>query len=277
MDFETPAAHVEDAAPAGYVEYEIDVEKVLRQELPDVIAKTTVAPLTLEAIAAMPERAKGAYVLFENGHPVYAGKTDTRHGFRSRLARHFHTIQDRQGLDPATIGFKAVRILVFSNFDVEAILIKELRAKDPSALLWNFSGFGSNDPGHNRETQEPADFDKEHPVDIDKPVDLPFTGSSVGVVELLVGLKDRLPYTFRYETDVDESGKAKRYTIGHVDQRDAPAIQLQQGPVTVRTALELILQALPRTWRVTIFPDRVILYREKVTYPYAREHLDAVE
>lgn len=275
MDFETPAAHVEDAAPAGYVEYEIDVEKVLRQELPDVIAKTAVAPLTLEAIAAMPERAKGAYVLFENGHPVYAGKTDTRHGFRSRLARHFHTIQDRQGLDPASIGFKAVRILVFSNFDVEAILIKELRAKDPSALLWNFSGFGSNDPGHNRETQEPADFDKGRPVDIDKPVDLPFTGASVGVVELLVGLKDRLPYTFRYETDVDDGGKAKRYTVGHADQRDAPAIQLPHGPVTVRTALGLILKTLPRTWRATIFPDRVILYREKATYPYAREHLDA--
>ena len=88
MDFETPAAQVVETTARGYVEYEIDVEKVLRDELPGVVDRAEIAPLTLEAIATIPERAKGAYVLFENGIPVYAGKTDTRHGFRSRLARH---------------------------------------------------------------------------------------------------------------------------------------------------------------------------------------------
>lgn len=275
MDFETPAAHVEDAAAVGYVEYEIDVEKVLRQELPEVVSRAGIAPLTAEAIAALPEKAKGAYVLYEDGHPVYAGKTDTRHGFRSRLSKHFNTIQARTGLDPARIGFKAVRIMVFSNFDVEAILIRELRQNDPTALRWNFSGFGSNDPGHNRETQEPADFDKDRPVDIDKPVVSPLQGRLVGVLDLLISLKDQLPYTFRYETDPQDNGKPSRYTVGHVDQRAAAPIQLPNELFTVREAVQLVLDVLPEGWRATIFPDRVILYRESTPYPYAREHLTA--
>lgn len=274
MDFETPAAQVVETTARGYVEYEIDVEKVLRDELPGVVDRAEIAPLTLDAIATIPERAKGAYVLFENGHPVYAGKTDTRHGFRSRLARHYHTIQDRIGLNPATIGFKAVRIMVFSNFDVEAILIDELRRKDPTALRWNFSGFGSNDPGHNRETQEPADFDKERPVDIDRPLDFLPRSTMMGTLDFLVAIKDRLPYLFRYETDTNERGRPKRHTVGHVDQREAAPITLPAEPITMREALRLVLQTLPNEWRATVFPDRVILYREKVTYRYAREYLD---
>lgn len=275
MDFETPAAHVEQGEPAGYVEYEIDVEKVLRQELPNVVSRVGISPLTPERIAALPERAKGAYVLYEDDQAVYAGKTDTRHGFRSRLLKHYGTIQDRTGLDPTRIGFKAVRIMVFSNFDVEAILIGELRRSDPMALRWNDSGFGSNDPGHNRETQEPADFDKERPIDIDKPVASPLQGHSVSALELLVSLKDQLPYTFRYETDPQSNGRPSRYTVGHNDHRAAPPIQMPDEPFSVREAVQLVLNALPPTWRATIFPDRVILYRETQLYPYAREYLTA--
>jgi len=275
MDFDTPAAHIADDAPVGYLEYEIDVEKVLRQDLPKVIELGAIAPLTLERVAAIPERAKGAYLLYLDGRPVYAGKTDTRHGFRSRLTRHYHTIQDRKGLDPQRIGFKAVRILVFSNFDVEAILINELRSKDPEALKWNTSGFGSNDPGHNRETQEPADFDKANPIDIDKPLDLPLSGRTLGVVALLVTLKDGLPYTFRYETGLNEAGRPNGYRLGHADHRAAPEVTFRKGSVTMRAALQNTLDVLPYGWRATVFPDRVILYREATRYPHALEQLQA--
>lgn len=270
----TPTTHVSDPVPEGYVEYEIDVEKVLRDELPGVVANTKIAPLTLEAIAMIPERAKGAYVLFENGHPVYAGKTDVRHGFRARLARHHNTLQDRLGLDPTVIGFKAVRIMVFSNFDVETILINELRAKDPTALRWNFSGFGSNDPGHNREAQEPADFDKQRPIDIDRALPFLTSGSTISILELLVKLKGNLPYLLRYQTDLNERGRPKGRATGHLDHRNAAKVQLPDTPVTMRLALRVVLAALPIGWRATVFPDRVILYRENTNYPYALEYLD---
>ena len=275
MEIDSPAGQVFDPAPKGYIEYEIDVEKILRDELPGIIAKADPAPLTREAVNRLPERAKGAYVLYEDSHPVYAGKTDTRHGFRSRLGRHFETVQSRLALDPAKLSFKAVRIMVFSNFDVEAILIKELRRQDPQALAWNFSGFGSNDPGHNREGQEPADFDKERPIDIDRP--LPFlTPGEISLLQLLMLLKENLTYDFRYQTDPNENGRPSRYTVGEVDQRAADDIELPDRPLTMRDALKVVLGALPKGWRATIFPNRVILYRESVAYPYAREYLEGL-
>lgn len=266
---QTPAATIIDVEPNGYVEYEIDIEKVMRTDLPLVFSGLALAPLTAEAIGRIPKGAKGAYVLFENGRAVYAGKTDTRHGFRDRLERHAFTIQHRLNISPAQIGFKAIRILVFSNFDVEAILIGALRRADNTALEWNDSGFGSNDPGHRRETQEPAAFDVERPIDIDRVLDFP--GGTYPLLDLLINLKNNVPYTLRYQTDeiVGKKNPA-HYRKGHQDQREAPLVSIVPGD-TMRGVLEKILCALPEGWQATIFPDRVILYKESVHYPYARE------
>lgn len=269
MPVQTPTATVFHPTPAGYVEYEIDIERVLRSDLPAVLDRVPIAPLVEASVLAIPSGAKGAYVLFESETPVYAGKTDTRHGFRDRLGRHARTIQHRLNLDPRKIGFKAIRILVFSNFDVEAILMKALREANPTALLWNASGFGSNDPGHRRETQEPADFDKQRPIDIDRP--LVIQTGDYPVLGLLVNLKDRLPYTFRFQTDLrDGTDKPQRFTVGHVDFRSAPFVSLAEHD-TVRSVLQIVLKVLPTGWKATIFPDRVILYKEADSFRFARE------
>ena len=89
-----------------------------------------------------------------------------------------------------------------------------------------------------------------------------------------MAIKDGLPYLFRYETDTNEKGRPKRHTIGHVDHREAAPIALPREPITMREALKLLLEVLPNSWRATVFPDRVILYREKVHYRYAREYLE---
>lgn len=271
---DTPAADVTANESSGYIEYEINVERVLRDELPGVLNDVTVAPLTDEAISTLPAQAKGAYVLYEDGIPVYAGKTDANHGFRDRLKRHSYTIQHRHGFDHSGIGFKAVRIMVFSNFDVEAILIKEMRRLDKKALEWNNSGFGSNDPGHQRERQKPSRFDVKRPVNIDRP--LPFlVPSEVSLLQLLVTLKNSLPYNFRYETDLDEKDEPIDYRKGHIDQRSAPPVVIPSEGLTFRTVLALVLSALPSGWRVTVFPGRIILYKEDEKYPYAMEYLTA--
>lgn len=262
------------AAPTGYGEYEINVERILKDELPGVLEKLEIAPLSEAAVEAIPAGAKGAYVLYENGKAVYAGKTDAKHGFRSRLTRHRYTIQHRAGFAQSVIGFKAVRIMVFSNFDVEAILIKEMRRLDKSALAWNYSGFGSNDPGHNREKQEPSDFDVERPVNVDKPLDFLDSGDTA-LLALLIKLKEGLPYYFRYQTDPGTNRKLRKYTVGHADQRSASTITVPAGQPTFREVLKIILAALPEGWRVTVFPGRVILYKEAETYPYAVEYVTA--
>lgn len=270
---DTAAARINDTAPIGFVEYEIDIERILRADLPPLLNRMSIAPLTQEGIAGVPAGARGAYVLYENDYPVYAGKTDAKHGFRQRLAKHAETIRHRQNIDPGTIGFRAVRIFVFSNLDVEAILIKELRKLDRNALKWNTSGFGSNDPGRNREGQKPAPWDAARPINIDQPLTFMPNGR-LSVLHVLKSLKQGLAYDFRYQTDLNANGEPKKYTTGHADQRDAPDIELPAGRLpTVRSVLQAVLSALPDGWRATIFPGRVILYQEDSPYRWALEYL----
>ncbi|MHB1566120.1 MAG: hypothetical protein ACYCXG_05315 [Acidiferrobacter sp.] len=105
--------------------------------------------------------------------------------------------------------FNATRVLVFSNFDVDAILIRAMQQEGDGHLLWNDSGFGSNDAGRGRDRQKPARFNKERPIDIDKPVDF-VTEEIHKLVDLLADVKKGLPYVFRYQTGEEGSEKASR-------------------------------------------------------------------
>ena len=258
--------------PSGYGEFEINVEAVLRAGLPPYFSSITPAPLTLTNVLKLPVGAKGGYILTLDGQDVYAGKTDTRHGFRSRLARHFKTVQHRHNLSADTVSFKAVRIPVFSSFDAEAILIRETRRVNPAALPWNDTGFGSNDPGHRREGQEPAMFDKQHPIDIDR--QLPFNFLRHGHINLrdaLLRMKMNLPYTLRYESDLNRKGKPD-FRAGHPDQR-AAVIVVPPEPMTTRRFMQMALDVLPSGWMATIFPDRVILYKEPMVWRFGLERI----
>lgn len=130
----------------GYGEFEIDIPAVFKAQLPETLETIPAAILTLENVEALPEKVQGGYILMLDGARVYVGKTDADAGFRSRLRRHWNNIQHRIGLDPTKVSFKAVRIMVFHNFDVEDILIKRFAEIDGKPLTWNSSGFGSNDP-----------------------------------------------------------------------------------------------------------------------------------
>ncbi len=237
----------------GYVEFEIDIEVILRERLPITFEEMPAAPLTAANVAMLPEKAKGAYLLLLDGTPVYAGKTDTRHGFRDRLKRHADTIHGRTGLEAARLTFKALRILVFSAFDVEAILINELKKHDRTALPWNYSGFGSNDPGRNRDGQQPAKFDLEFPIDVDFEVeDLP-TGS-LRLDEFLNQVKQRLPYTLR---------------TGSVP-RDA-RVFISSSTMSVRDLLNAAMRSLPPGWQATVLHGRIVIYHEQKEYEYKLE------
>ena len=239
----------------GYGEYEMNLENVLKAEIPSSFDRVTDAPLTQGNVQALPEGAKGAYLLFHKSVPVYAGKTDSRHGFQNRLTRHFHTLQHRKNVHIDDMSFKALRIAVFNIIDVEAILISEMRLRGPELLSWNFSGFGSNDPGRRREGQVPAKFDKDFPIDIDKPLD-EIRAGTYSFRELLGKVKEVVPYLLRY--DIDDTGQADlEVTIA----RDSP---------TMRDLMTMVVGSL-RGVQATIFPGRVILYQERRQYEYATE------
>jgi hypothetical protein len=249
------AAEPVSARQPGYGEFEIDIEEVLRQTLPSALMQVEAAPLNQAAVNRVPLGAKGAYMLFLHEDRVYAGKTDTRHGFRERLSRHAQSVQHRVGLNPADVHFKALRILVFSAFDVEAILINEVRRLYPNALRWNDSGFGSNDPGRKRDDGEPADFDKKFPIDID--IELQgISTEDLTVSRLLRAAKAASPYLLRH-------GQLQDYA-------DTPIFPPHR-PWTMRCILETVSNVLPSDFQVTIFHGRVILYRENKNYEFARE------
>jgi hypothetical protein len=250
----------------GYSEFELNIPEALRRELPLHFNGFEPTPLTERAVAAIPDKAQGAYLLFHNDQLVYVGKTDSQAGFRTRLGRHLNNVRHRKFLDPSKVSFKAARIFVFSNFDLETMLIEEYTSHYGIRPVWNFSGFGSNDPGHNREDQHPAQFDLDYPVNIDIDLDFLKPGRRP-LLEVLVELKDGLPYLLRYETD-----PGAHYRIGHADMRGA-TVDIPPGPITARQALKLILRSLPNGWQVTVFPNRTILYKEDRIY---RSQVEAI-
>jgi hypothetical protein len=175
-------------------------------------------------VLSLPADVQGVYTLFFNGKAVYVGKTDADAGFRHRLGRHFNNVSHRVGLRPREVSFKAVRVMVFTVVNVESALLRHYAGVHGagSSLEWQNLGFGSNDPGQNREGQAPAAFDVQYPVDID--VQLPWVVPSTfeNLLELLLLVKSTLPYDFRFGTDLLPNGRGVHYKMGHADQRRGP-------------------------------------------------------
>jgi hypothetical protein len=240
----------------GYGEYEIDIGAVMRQKLPEFFDSLAAVRLTEANIKALPSGMKGAYLLFrkDTNIPVYAGKTDAEHGFHDRLTRHFNSVRGRLNLNPDDMYFKAARIMVFSALDVEGILIRRMKELLPGALAWNKSGFGSNDPGRRRDGQEPSQFDQDFPIDFDFQLKgLP--GGDVALTSFLRSIKQQLPFTFRYATNVP--GK----------------VSLSGTPTSgkLRDLMKSVMAALPSGWQTTVLHHRVVLYPSQTDYEFQQE------
>lgn len=248
--------------PEGYGEYEVDIAALIRSALPAYFDELTAVPLVPENIMQIPAQAQGAYLLLLNGTIVYIGKTDSQAGFRSRLIRHFHNIQHRKRLDPAQVSLKAVRVFVFNMFDLETILIEEYTRTANLRPIWNTSGFGSNDPGHRRETQDPAIFDVRHPIDIDREITAVEPGCHE-ILTVLLHLKSTLPYLLRFEHD---GAKKSDWRYGHADMRDR-RVRIPIGSQTARSIVQSCLNVMGNDWQATVMPNRLILYKETVSYP----------
>lgn len=152
----------------GFREFEFDLPSALLRRLVQVFGEMDSAALAHDVVKEIPDE-QGVYLLLHKGIPVYVGKTDGEAGLRRRLNRHCTSVRHRKSLDPNEVHFKAIRIYVFTVVDLETELIREFKGAD-----WNNSGFGSNDPGRERDTTKlKADgFDAKFPVDIDYPLDI---------------------------------------------------------------------------------------------------------
>ncbi|MEF3134602.1 GIY-YIG nuclease family protein [Rhizobium sp. 268] len=243
----------------GYVEFEFDLPAALLDSLVAEFAKMSSASLTHEHTVQVPDE-QGVYQLLVGGKVVYVGKTDADSGLRGRLSKHAWTIQHRQNLKPSDVQFKAARVFVFTAMDLEKLLIRHY-AQTAGEVWWNFSGFGSNDPGRNRDQTElkAAGFDAVYPIDLDHPVDIKTEGG-VPAARILDELRSELPYTLRAE------GDGSRGRRPHPDLVNSIVEPFSVKPATTREVLTSVLDVLPQGWQATALPGRIIMYRETRDY-----------
>lgn len=242
---------------AGFVEFEFDLPGALLQRLVEVFEGMASAPLDMSTVATIPD-AQGVYQLFFDGRLSYIGKTDAEAGLCKRLTRHARKIQHRVALDPTRITFRAVRVFVFTAVDLETQLIKHYSVK-----TWNGSGFGSNDPGRERDTTtyKVDHFDTLFPIDIDRPLSgflIPVEGTAAHVFNLM---KDQLPYTFRAQSKGPNSRKP------HPDIASTRVTLPLGTPPTTRGIISAVVSQLPAGWQAVRLPSHVILYKESKFYP----------
>ena len=87
-------------------------------------------------------------------------------------------------------------------------------------------------------------------------------------------LKRKLPYVFRFETDIvgKKKNKQPKYakdSVGHADQR-AATVHLPKDAMSLCDILKAMVGVLPKgAWQATVFPGRVIFYKEAVKYEHA--------
>lgn len=245
----------------GFVAFELDLMEAIMGQLIPTLDAMEPAPLTLDNARDLPD-AQGVYLLIHDGAVRYVGKTDAEAGLATRLARHARKFEQRRNVRPEDVGFKAAQILVLTAMDIETRVIRHYDAE------WNGSGFGSNDPGRNRELTDKAEqgFDARFPIDIDIPLDVLPPGPTTAH-DALVALKVALPYTLRFELERGAKGSHAFRTKPHPDLPAAP-VTIPPGPITVRDAMRLIVAALPPGWQATYFVSHVILYRDNPHYPH---------
>lgn len=249
----------------GFAEFEFDLAGALLSQVVNVLDNMESETLTTTLVATIPSEAQGVYQLFLDDRMVYIGKSDAEAGLSARLLRHSNKILHRRNFGKKKVSFKAVRISVFAAMDLETQLIKHYKGKGQLLVAWNKSGFGANDPGRNRETtnKHPLGFDSMYPIDIDIP--LAMKPGSYPVSDVLIKLKDILPYCLRYEVEEGKGGGQAFKTSPHPDQL-ASVVSISKRKLTAREIITEIVHALPPGWQATSFVSHVILYKESISY-----------
>jgi hypothetical protein len=243
--------------PDGYLEFEFDLPDALLDSVVRSFDGMNTAPLNTASVSEIPE-AQGVYQLLLDGEVVYIGKTDSDAGLQRRLARHARKLLHRHNLDPARVHFKALRVFVFTAMDIETQLIRHYGAGE--GLSWNGSGFGSNDPGRQRDYTAPGAFDQQFPIDIDVALADDFSALNTAA-EVALRLKAAVPYTFRFQTVPGSSRGPHRDLV-------ETAVTIPAGQLSARQVLEEMIRQLPPGWQATALSAVLILYKErKDDYP----------
>lgn len=235
-----------------YAELEFDLAGALRDRLVQMFASMPTAPLDRQSVSTSVPNQQGVYQLFHEDELVYIGKTDAKSGLRSRLERHSDKIRDRVGLDPGSVSFKAIRLFVFTVMDLETEL---LQANKPA---WNGRGFGSNNPGRERDTTriKAVNFDARFPIDIHREVQFPLKPHvPLSAESALSAVQSNVPWNLRRQ---NLGGNSKKCD----PELESTLVRLSGGSKTPWEMISEIVSQLPPGWQATALKSHVILYKE---------------
>lgn len=241
------------SARTYFQELEFDLPSKLLEELVKLFGEMPDGHLNAESLGHVEEE-QGIYQLFKDDQLVYIGKTDAEAGLKKRLARHAAKIQSRRNLSAEHVTFKAIRVYVFTAMDLEALLINYYK-ESGLQLEWQHSGFGSNDPGKERDTTtfKKDHFDTMYPIDLELEVTIEMENNTITVADLFKQMKKQLDYNIRFQS---RGGGRKP----HQDLEDAE-VTLPSKSGTVLSYLKIAKRELGTNWKITALPGYVIAYK----------------
>lgn len=241
---------------AGFRQFEFALTDALIAQLITCLDGMDTAELSPDVTADIPN-GQGVYQLFLDGKLVYIGKTDNEAGLQYRLQRHANLVLSRDKLTGGRVTFKAVQVLVFSAMELENMLIKHYSI-DGKVPPWNNSGFGSNDPGRERDTTKykPNHFSVLYPISLTRPV-VTTLSAGLSVRDALKLLKSELPFLLRFQGL-------------RVKKSDLTDTVLKHDIIglSVDDTLKALVALLPAGWQATHLPGYIILYKENRKYAH---------
>lgn len=242
--------------PSQYAkEFDFDLARAVVDQLIESLDAVEVGGLTTENLAHV-KGVQGVYQLFHEDVAVYVGKADRN--LKSRLQRHRRTLSARQNIHVERLGFKGLYIHKnWTTWTSEDVLLRRYA----TTCAWNNSGYGSNDPGRNREDTDigAGDFHQQYPIRADWVVNEIQPGKYEANA-LLRQLKAELPYLLRYET-----ARPKRWKEGS-PKYNGRELEVERAGMTAEELIASIARQLGPTWQATRFPSRYILYEEARAY-----------
>lgn len=243
---------------AGFRQFEFALTDALIAQLITCLDGMDTAELSPVVTAEIPN-GQGVYQLFLDGELVYIGKTDNEAGLQYRLQRHANLVLSRDNLTGGRVTFKAVQVLVFSAMELETMLIKHY-AIDGKVPPWNNSGFGSNDPGRERDTTKykTNHFSVLYPISLIRPVSAPLK-AGLSVRDALKLLKSELPFLLRFQ--------GMRVKKNDLTDTVLPHDITGQS---VEDTLKALVTLLPVGWQATHLPGYIILYKENRDYVHGK-------
>lgn len=244
----------DDKKHIGFQQFEFALTDALIAQLIQCLDGMEGALLTPTLATQIPN-GQGVYQLFLDGNLVYIGKTDNDAGLQKRLLRHANLVLSRKNLTGGRVTFKAVQVLVFSAMELESMLIKHY-STGGKVPPWNNSGFGSNDPGRQRDTTKykPDHFNILHPISLDVTITSPLT-AGMTVFEALKNLKNELPFLLRFEKPSTKNQDLK-----------ITLLPTALDGLSLEEAVKAMILTLPNGWQATHLPGYVIIYKENRNY-----------